>query len=281
MKQILPAFLALLLVLCVLGACGENSLPSSKNAPGQGSLSNVAETPEPTEPAGEESSAGQEVSDQSADGVWEEMILIEVRETGLTAVAEEYGSLLTFGTPESIAFEPGLEDELKPGMTVSVHYDGAVLETYPGQIHADALQVTGWDDGLIALYLDVLEDLYGEDDDGLNDNCRYFGFDLSGPEELSQKELEAIGWVFASAHQCEPLYGTIRELGDQGYINMEELYWKDGVHFELKTADETETSFTLDVTKWRSGLGAIGYRLNVEKRDGLWTAGEAGMGWES
>ena len=52
MKQILPAFLALLLVLCVLGACGENSLPSSKNAPGQGSLSNVAETPEPTEPAG-------------------------------------------------------------------------------------------------------------------------------------------------------------------------------------------------------------------------------------
>lgn len=275
MKRVLTAALALLLPLSILAACGENNFSSSEGAPGQGDLSSIAaETPDP---AGEASAAGESQEDES---LWEEMLLMEVDETGVTAVAGEAGTLLTFGLPENITLEPGLGDQLKPGMTVSVQYDGYVMETYPGQINADAIQATAYDDGLVSLYFDILEELYGEDE-GLNEDCKYFGFDLSGAKRLTQKEVEAIGWVFASSHQCEPLYGSIQELGDQGYIDMENLSWKDGIHFEFKASEISETGFTLDVTKWRSGLGAYGFQLKAEKENGLWAVAETGMGWVS
>ena len=60
---------------------------------------------------------------------------------------------------------------------------------------------------------------------------------------------------------------------------MENLAWKDGLHFEIKAEDVSEDRFTLNCTKWRSGLGASGYKLAVEKKDGVWTAAEPSEFW--
>lgn len=254
------------LLLCLLAACGGDSGealdPSSQSLPSLVVSSSPEVQPSPA----------------SGEGVLESAKLIHLEEEEAAAVMEN-GTLATFALPEKISFAPGLGDQLKPGMTVEVAYDGKMARSYPGQINAESLRATAYDDGLTALYFSVLEDLYGEPDAGLNGECLYFGFDLTKAEGLSAGEREAVGWAFATAHDCAPLYGTIEELGAQGYIDMESLAWKDGLHFEIKAEDVSEDRFTLNCTKWRSGLGASGYKLAVEKKDGVWTAAEPSEFW--
>lgn len=296
--------LALILVLlfCLMAACGNDggTTPSSPAAGAPGSSAPPSSSGSGEEPREDASSASGE-DDTSASGtgapastaggaddaaVWEEMTLIDVQELpqggqSLTAVGEN-GSLLTFAAPEAVAYSAELGDELvlRPGMTVQVGYDGYVRETYPGQITAKYLTAEAYDGGLISLYLDALEDLYGQDD-GMNDSCTYFGFDLSGAPGLTPAEQQAVGWVFAASQGCEPLFGTIEELGREGYINMEGLYWEDGLHFTLRADGPAEDCFTLDCTKWKSGTGAIGYQQAVGKKDGLWTMGDTSGFWIS
>lgn len=306
--------LVLFTLFCLLAACGNDDMAPSVSA-GTADTADTVSTPSNTPPAssasGEEhqedtSSASSTVATyidgigeyivsaehffhvggEDYEGVWETMKLIAVEQLpqggqSLTAVGEN-GSLLTFAAPKAVACRAELEDgfSLRPGMTVQVGYDGAVLESYPGQITPEYLTAEEYDGGLISLYLDVLEELYGQDT-GLNDGCRWFGFDLTGAPGLTPGEQQAIGWVFASSHGCEPLYGTIEELGEEGYIDMDALCWEDGLHYELKASEATEDSFTLGCTKWKSGLGAIGYKLTVEKKDGVWTMDETGESWAS
>lgn len=294
--------LALILVLlfCLLAACGNDggTTPSSPAAGASGSSALPSSSGSGEEPREDASSASGE-DDTSASGtgapasteggandaaVWETMKLIAVDDNlqsgrTLTAVGEN-GSLLTFAAPEAVAYSAELEPVLLPGTTVQVGYDGYVMETYPGQITAKYLTAEAYDGGLISLYLDALEDLYGQDT-GMNDSCTYFGFDLSGAPGLTPAEQQAVGWVFAASQGCEPLFGTIEELGREGYINMEGLYWEDGLHFTLRADSQAEDCFTLDCTKWKSGTGAIGYKLPVAKKDGLWTMGDTSEFWIS
>lgn len=294
--------LALILVLlfCLLAACGNDggTTPSSPAAGAAGSSvppSSSASGEEPREDAS--SASGEDDTPASGTGapasteggandaaVWETMKLIAVDDNlqggrTLTAVGEN-GSLLTFAAPEAVAYSAELEPVLLPGTTVQVGYDGYVMETYPGQITAKYLTAEAYDGGLISLYLDALEDLYGQDT-GMNDSCAYFGFDLSGAPGLTPAEQQAVGWVFAASQGCEPLFGTIEELGREGYINMEGRYWEDGLHFTLRADSPAEDCFTLDCTKWKSGTGAIGYKLPVAKKDGVWTMGETSEFWIS
>lgn len=295
--------LALILVLlfCLLAACGNDggTTPSSPAAGAPESSAPPSSSGSGEEPREDASSASGEDEDTSASGtgapasteggandaaVWETMKLIAVDDNlqggrSLTAVGEN-GSLLSFAAPEAVAYSAELEPVLLPGTTVQVGYDGYVMETYPGQITAEYLTAEAYDGGLISLYLDALEDLYGQDT-GMNDSCTYFGFDLSGAPGLTPAEQQAVGWVFATSQGCEPLFGTIEELGREGYINMEGRYWEDGLHFTLRADSPAEDYFTLDCTKWKSGTGAIGYQQAAEKKDGSWVQGEAGEFWIS
>lgn len=277
--------LALILVLlfCLLPACGNDDAASSESGV---PASHASSAGEGDPPSSDSTGSAHTAGGANDAAVWEEMTLVDVKELpqggqSLTAVGEN-GGLLSFAAPKAVAYNAELGDEtsLRPGMTVQVGYDGAVRETYPGQITAEYLTVEGYGDGLIPLYLDVLEELYGQDD-GMNDSCTYFGFDLSEAPGLTPAEQQAVGWVFASSQGCEPLFGTIEELGQEGYINMEGLYWEDGLHFTLRADGPAEDCFTLDCTKWKSGTGAIGYQQAVGKKDGVWTMGEASGFWIS
>lgn len=207
-------------------------------------------------------------------GVWETMRLVGVNGTSLTAVPED-GEILTFGVPQAWAFTgdiPSDIEELRPGMTVRVGYDGCIMETWPGQIIADYLIVEEYDGGLMKIYRDILEEMLG-DDSALNDGTDYFGFDLASAPRLSSREAEALGWLFACAHKKLPVYGTVEELGEQGYIDMENLYWEDGVHFSFKLVEgsfSSDTGFTLECVKWRSGLGAVWWETDLRLKNGTW-----------
>lgn len=120
--------------------------------------------------------------------------------------------------------------ELKQGMKVEIEHDGAVQETWPGQI-ANVISITSYgyaDDGRVhnicGLYIRVLEDLWNSDT-GLNSGVKHISIDLSNaPGNLTESEKKAIVWIFAGKHNMEPLMLSYGELVNEGYIkNGEEI----------------------------------------------------------
>jgi len=135
------------------------------------------------------------------------------------------------------------------------------------------------------LYLEVLEDLWNVDP-GLNSEISQIGIDLSELSHLTEMEKETVMSEFASKHDLPYIAGTWEELCEQGYIDKENLYWKDGLFFSIKTNEDAVwnlpcikvgesvpelTSF--DAHKWRSGLGAyfFGQCTAQKNADGTWS----------
>ena len=135
------------------------------------------------------------------------------------------------------------------------------------------------------LYLKVLEDLWNVDP-GLNSEISQIGIDLSKLSHLTETEKETVMREFASKHNLPYIVGTFEELCEQGFIDKENLYWKDGLFFSIKTNEDAVwnlpsikvgdsipelTSF--DAQKWRSGLGAYYFgQCSAQKNaDGTWS----------
>ena len=144
-----------------------------------------------------------------------------------------------------------------------------------------------------ALYLEVLEDLWNVDP-GLNGEISQIGIDLSELSHLTEAEKDTVMSEFASKHDLPYIAGTFEELCEQGFIDRENLYWKDGLLFSIKTNEDAvwndpnikeggsvseRTSF--DAQKWRSGLGAyfFGQCTAQKNADGTWsyTVGQAAI----
>ena len=91
---------------------------------------------------------------------------------------------------------------------------------------AASIQETEEKDPLADLYLQVLEDLWAVDS-ALNADISMVGVDLSGTS-LTEEDQTALAEAFAESHGVALVQGTWQELCDQGYIDVENLYWADG-----------------------------------------------------
>ncbi|MBQ8648270.1 MAG: hypothetical protein IJ484_09020, partial [Oscillospiraceae bacterium] len=189
--------------------------------------------------------------------------------------------------PVFVDGEAATAADLRDGMLVEVITDGDVMATYPAQFsRVQELRArTENADDVCGLLLDVLEFLW-RDDDALNHEAVRAGIYL--PESLlitgadgqlrslNVAERGGVIWRFAELHGLEALSGSWQELADAGYINEKELYWEDGVYFEIVPA-ETVNSFAdrlmFRAEKWRSGLGAIMLNDCTAQRaeDGSWS----------
>ncbi len=148
-----------------------------------------------------------------------------------------------------------LGSQLAPGNELTVGASGGVAESYPMQLgQIEAARAAGGDD-LVGLYLAVVDRLW-EQDSGLNGGAAYLAFDLSGAENLTEGEKEAVAWLAASDRGLEPLRGTFDELVEQGFIDGENLLFEDGLLYGFTLTDVRPDSFGFEAQKWRSGLGA-------------------------
>jgi len=207
--------------------------------------------------------------------------IVELRDNGFLGVGEG-GSAALYTV--SLSADAVCYDEtaavmdfadLRPGMVVSVYWNGMILETWPGQIGGvSALQVLGQQDDLVGLYLQVLNDLW-DTDPALNHDVTRLGMDFSGLTNLTEVERRALEYVFS----CDvdlfagAVTGTWQELCDAGLIDGENLYWEDGVFLSISVTKEGDETFSFDAQKWRSGTGAIwfnGCRAKPEK-NGQWS----------
>lgn len=171
----------------------------------------------------------------------------------------------------------GLDDELadgealKPGQRVEIGYSGLVLESYPAQLGSPLyVKITNQGEDLIGFYQTVLADLWAVDP-GLNPETGVLAFDLTNVENLNDGEKSALIYVMGQAYKMQSIAGTFGSLSEEGYIDAENLIFKDGILFSFELSDVEEDSFTFSVTKWRSGLGAYTFYDCKAIKEGDWT----------
>lgn len=250
MKKTAQTLLTLLLALALLAGCG-------------GGTAGTADTPGP-------------VDTPEPEGA---VMTARLVGDGLLAEGEDgpYGgaAILTFSVGEDTAVtvdgQPAQAEDLKPGMLLTVTWNGMVAESYPGQlgpvyaVSADS----GDTDDRCGLYLRVLEDLW-ETDPALNTDLEELALDLSGLTDLSESEKDALVWQFGNAHGLMPVTATWGELVEEGHIDGDALAWNGrGCLFTL--TGSAEEGFSAE--KWASGLGAYFFNDCTAQKaaDGTWT----------
>lgn len=181
--------------------------------------------------------------------------------------------------------------EIESGMSAEVWYTGGVQETYPAKFsQVVAVSLSREDDArydLCGLYLQVLEDLWNEDD-GLNGGAEVVSVDLSkAPGGLTAGEKAAVAYVFAQKHGVQGLTMTFDELREEGYLMGEKLEggstaysFTNGLLFTI-TPEETQdngASVCFSAGKWALAARRVffyelrgfprGERLGIQRRRG-------------
>lgn len=190
--------------------------------------------------------------------------------------------------------------QLAVGALVEVAFGGDILESYPalfGGVERITVLPDEFDDRC-ALYLRVLNDLWGKDE-GLNSSgVEYISVDLAATS-LTPAERSAVAWTFAQSHSAEPLELNYEQLCEEGYISGlegENIFpaWENGVLFTITETDDPVTfnlpslseggeepsmsqfniknTVSFDASKWRTALGAYGFSkcVAVQNNDGVW-----------
>lgn len=197
-------------------------------------------------------------------------------DTLVLAAQDEAGEVYTLapqGVPVTLDGRPAQPDELRDGMLVTVVWDGCAETVWParfGEVYALEAKSEDADDRC-GLILEVFEDLWQEDT-GLNGEINILGFDIDAALLPLNSERMAVAWVFSCRHGtgAEFVMGTWQQLVDEGYIDGEDLYWKDGLLFCFSGAEdgaETEEKLFFNAQKWRSGLGALFFLNCTADRD--------------
>lgn len=103
------------------------------------------------------------------------------------------------------------DGQLAVGALVEVAFGGDILESYPalfGGVERITVLPDEFDDRC-ALYLRVLNDLWGKDE-GLNSSgVEYISVDLAATS-LTPAERSAVAWTFAQSHSAEPAGTKLR-----------------------------------------------------------------------
>ena len=192
------------------------------------------------------------------------------------------------------------DGQLAVGALVEVAFGGDILESYPalfGGVERITVLPDEFDDRC-ALYLRVLNDLWGKDE-GLNSSgVEYISVDLAATS-LTPAERSAVAWTFAQSHSAEPLELSYEQLCAEGYISGlegEDIFpaWENGVLFTITETDDPVTfnlpslseggeepsmsqfniknTVSFDASKWRTALGAYGFSkcVAVQNNDGVW-----------
>ena len=192
------------------------------------------------------------------------------------------------------------DGQLAAGALVEVAFGGDILESYPalfGGVERITVLPDEFDDRC-ALYLRVLNDLWGKDE-GLNSSgVEYISVDLSATS-LTPAERSAVAWTFAQSHGAEPMELSYEQLCAEGYISGlegEDIFpaWENGVLFTITETDDPVTfnlpslseggeepsmsqfniknTVSFDASKWRTALGAYGFSkcVAVQNNDGVW-----------
>jgi hypothetical protein len=162
-------------------------------------------------------------------------------------------------------------DKLQVGDTISVVYNGTIMESYPAQIGAISITLTE-DKELLEAYKAIIDDIYKEDD-GLNSDISVIALDLEDITDLTEGELTRLVEMVKESYSVEVMKATYKELIEQGLVDEDKLYFEKGILIRIiePKYDKDKKLLTYGIEKWRSGLGAIGSNeASAQYEDGVW-----------
>mgnify|MGYP000503152476 CR=1 FL=1 len=174
--------------------------------------------------------------------------------------------------------------EIESGMSAEVWYTGGVQETYPAKFsQVVAVSLSREENAqydLCGLYLQVLEDLWNEDDGAQRRRGGRERRSEQGTRRADRGRKTAVAYIYAQKHGVQGLTMTFDELREAGYLTGEKLgdgstaySFTNGLLFTI-TPDETQengASVCFSAEKWRSPLGA--YYLRSVRPPAAITAG--------
>ena len=158
-------------------------------------------------------------------------------------------------------------NDLKAGSMVDIGYSGLIMETFPAQLaDAQTLTVIEQKDDLVGLYRNIIQEIY-QVDEGLNEAIEMAAFDLTGVSQLTETEKSALVYLMGNQWQIETQQSTYDQLCADGYIDEENVYFDKGILITLTDSEIKEGQMTFSISKWRSGLGAIGTSDGVAQKE--------------
>lgn len=262
MKKVIRLLIAIMMIMLFIGGCG--------------TLDNGVNTGDKTP----DTNADTDVNDKEAAPAFEAEV-IEAGDHLLVTPdkdSSEYKSSdkISVGLTDAVITDKNGKKitlaDLKAGDRIKITYNGVIAESYPAQISASEIEVTGHN-VLIDGYLALIDDIYQEDS-GLNGDITTIGLDTTGWVELTDIEKEIIFAEMKNTYGFEIAEGTSDELAEQGLIDKENLSFPKGILITISDMkyDKDKEEITCSIAKWRSGDGAVGSdNVTATYKDEKWT----------
>lgn len=133
---------------------------------------------------------------------------------------------------------------------------------------------------LSGMYISAFEELI-QQDSGLNHPMNFISFDFT-ELELSRAEKERIMEYFETRYEVEMMEKNLEQLRDEGYFDEEKMMLEEGFLLSIKKVEKlSEDHYIIEGEKYRSGLGAIGLAIEVQKKNDRWEVSETTILWIS
>lgn len=119
-----------------------------------------------------------------------------------------------------------------------------------------------------------------EEDQGLNRDMAFIAIDMSN-NDIDESSKENILNYFEETYKVEVMDATFEQLKEMGLYNPDTTAL-DGVLLEItKVEFQSNNTILLEVSKFRSGLGAIGVEVKVHYKENKWQTVEVNLQWIS
>ena len=119
-----------------------------------------------------------------------------------------------------------------------------------------------------------------EEDQGLNRDMAFIAIDMSN-NDIDESSKENILNYFEETYKVEVMDATFEQLKEMGLYNPDTTAL-DGVLLEItKVEFQSNNTILLEVSKFRSGLGAIGVEVKVHYKENKWQTVEVNLKWIS
>ncbi len=157
------------------------------------------------------------------------------------------------------------KEELKAGMSVQIGFDGVVLESYPGQITADIIKITGETQDKISLFEKVFEEYFNQRDDYSRFKTVALDFTKLSISEPQKNALEYVFTNYLSTKtNADVIRSTREKLEKEG--KLKDGVFENGVILSIKANGDS----TYDFRAYTGPLAAEGSTFKAKMKNGEW-----------
>lgn len=118
-------------------------------------------------------------------------------------------------------------------------------------------------------------------DKALNSDMTFIAIDMINFDGVNEEQKKAIINYFQDKYKVEVIVATMDELKEKGYYNLETLAL-DGVLLRIEKVDfKFNNNALFEVSKFKSGKGAIGVESTVHYKNRKWQIKESKEIWVS